>query len=83
MDKILVNVFVPVLNTDYDIFLPPASRMSAVLELIKKAVTELSDGIFIANRDTAICYRADGGILDLNLTVSELGIGNGTRLMLI
>ncbi|MBQ7354736.1 MAG: methyltransferase [Clostridia bacterium] len=83
MDKILVNVFVPVLNADYDIFLPPTSRLSTVLELVKKAVTELSDGIFIANRDTSLCYRADGGILNINLTVSEAGLSNGTRLMLI
>lgn len=83
MDKVLVNVFVPMLNTSYDMFIPLTSQMHEVLMLIKKAVNELSDGRFIANDNTAICHRDNGGILDINLSVYELGIHNGSRLMLI
>lgn len=83
MEKILINLFVPALNTSYDIFIPPQSPMYEVLDLIKKAVIELSDGRFVANRDTAICQRVDGEILNINLSVYELGIRNGSRLMLI
>lgn len=83
MDKILVEIFVPVLNRSFDFFLPLQPPMHEVLELIKKAVTEISDGQFVANENTAICHREDGTIININLSVYELGIHNGSKLMLI
>ena len=83
MDKVLVEVFVPVLDRSYDIFIPLRSPMHEVLELIKKAIKEMSDGRFIANENTAICYRENGAIININLSVYELEIKNGSKLMLI
>lgn len=83
MEKVLVEVFVPVLDCSYDIFIPLRSPMSEVLDLIKKAVNELSTGRFKANENTAICNRKDGTIININLSVYELGIKNGSKLMLI
>ena len=83
MDKVLVEVFVPVLDRSYDIFIPLRSPMFEVLELIKKAIKEMSDGRFIANENTAICYRENGAIININLSVYELEIKNGSKLMLI
>lgn len=83
MEKVIVNVWVPILNTFYDIFIPLETPMYEVLELIKKAVTELSDGRFVANNDTTICQHKDGSILNINMSVYELGIKNGSKLMLI
>ena len=48
MDKVLIEITVPVTNTTYDMFVPVRSRMYEVLELIKKAVSDMSDGHFIA-----------------------------------
>lgn len=83
MEKVLVEVFVPILNHSYDIFIPLRSPMHEVLELIKKAVSEMSDGRFVANENTAICHREDGTIININLSVYELEIRNGSKLMLI
>lgn len=83
MDKVLVEVYVPVLDRSYDIFIPLRSPMFEVLELIKKAVKEMSDGRFIANENTAICHRENGTIININLSVYELEIKNGSKLMLI
>ena len=83
MDKVLVEVYVPVLDRSFDIFIPLRSPMFEVLELIKKAVKEMSDGRFIANENTAICHRENGTIININLSVYELEILNGSKLMLI
>lgn len=83
MDKALVEIFVPALNLTFDVFIPLLSPMYEVLELLKKAVTEMSDGLFIAADSTAICHRSDGTILNINLSVYELEIKNGSKLMLI
>ncbi len=83
MNKVLVEVFVPVINERYDVFIPNTSQMSEVLELLKKAVADLSDGRFIPTEETAVCYRENGAIINVNMTVYELGIHNGSKLMLI
>ena len=83
MDKALIEVYVPVLDRSFDLFIPLTSPMHDVLELIKKAVSEMSDGRFVANANTTICNREDGTIININLSVYELGIRNGSKLMLI
>lgn len=83
MEKVLVEVFVPVLERSFDIFIPLSSPMFEVLELIKKAVKEMSDGRFVADTNTALCHREDGTIININLSVYELEIRNGSKLMLI
>ena len=83
MNKVLVNVYVPMLNKSYDIFIPIQSQLFEITDLIKRAVSELSEGQFMPSRDTVLAYRASGKILDVNSTVFELEIGNGTKLMLI
>lgn len=83
MEKILVEVFVPVINTSIDVFIPKASPMYEVASLIKEAVTELSKGRFVASEETALCYRDSGAIINVNMKVYELGIHNGSKLMLI
>lgn len=83
MDKILVNIFVPIINSSYDMFIPVSLKVYTVLELIKKSVAEMSDGRFIANGNNVLCFRGDGSIIDINLSVLETEIKNGSRLMLI
>lgn len=83
MNKVLVNVYIPILNRAYDIFIPLQSQIFEVTELIKRAVTELSEGQFMPSGDTVLARKATGEILDSNSTVFEMGIGNGTKLMLI
>ncbi len=83
MDKVLVEVFVPAVSQTYDIFIPLSSTLFEVTELIKKAVFELSDNMFIPSSTTAICRHGDGAILNINMSVYELGIHNGSKLMLI
>ena len=83
MDKVLVEIYVPLLDRSFDTFIPLASPMYEVLELMKKAIAEMSDGRFIANENTALCRREDGSIININLSVYELEIRNGSKLMLI
>ena len=82
-EKVLVKVYIPATETAFDVFIPLMSKMSDVLELLKKAVTEMSRGLFTANETTAICWRGTGDILDINLTVFALGIHNGSKLMMV
>lgn len=83
MDKILVELYVPILEASYDVFIPPQPQMADVLQLMSKAVMELSEGRFVPNDSTALCDRMTGSILDVSKTALELNIKNGSKLMLI
>lgn len=83
MDKILVEVFVPVIELSFDAFIPSQSPMYEVLELLKKAATEMSDGRFVPDKKVAICHRDNGRIININLSANELEVRNGSKLMLI
>lgn len=83
MDKTIVEVYVPIIPKSYDIFIPQNSQMADVLELIKRAVYDLSDGRFIPDAKTALCMRETGSIIDINKSANESGIKNGSKLMLI
>ncbi len=83
MDKILVNVFVPALNTSYDMFIKKNLKIYELSMLISKAVMELSDEYYISSNDELLCDRESGNIFNINVSVKELDLKNGSRLMLI
>lgn len=83
MNKVIVEVFVPMISAQYDIFIPIHVQMGVVLDLVKQAVTDLSGRLFVADENTVICFRETGKIIDINMSIEELGITNGSRLMLI
>lgn len=83
MSKILIELFVPSTNSSYDMFIPQDVQMCEILVLIKKAISELSDGRFVADDNTLLCTREDGTILNINLSAYELEIQNSSKLMLI
>lgn len=83
MKKILTEVYVPAIGRIFDIFIPSDQPMYLTLDLIKRAVSEISEGLFLPDENTAICYRENGSIMNINKTAYELGVRNGSKLMLI
>lgn len=83
MDKLLVSVFVPVTGKTYDMFIHKQLMVFEALEMIKNAVAQLSDGIFVENSNNILCFLATGSVLNINKYVCESGLKNGSRLMLI
>ncbi len=83
MDKILVNIFVPIINSSYDMFIPVSLKVYTVLELIKKSVAEMSDGKIYCQRKQCALFSRGRFYYRYNLSVLETEIKNGSRLMLI
>ena len=60
MDKVLVEVYIPVLGRSVEAFVPPELRGSEALALLKKAAADMSDGRFVPNEQTTLCRRSAG-----------------------
>ena len=83
MDKILVEIAVPTAGKSYDVFIPQTSKMSEIVKLVSKSIADLSGGKFKPDDTTVLCDAETGNIFNINLSVYELEIKNGSKLMLI
>ncbi len=83
MNKILVEIYVPAVGKSFDVFLPLTSSMNEVLQLVSNSLAQLSDGKFKPTESTVLCDFDSGSIFDINVTVAELRIENGAKLMLV
>lgn len=83
MDKIIVNIYVPNSEKKYQMFIPAHVQMYQLVSLIGKSVMDLGDGTFIPDSTAVLCKKDTGSVLNMNLTAKEIGIKNGTNLMLI
>ncbi len=83
MDKILVKLYVPKIDAEYNVLLPLNKKIYSIIKLLVKAVNEFSGNYYkpkqmpnLYNKLTAECY-------DINLTINESTIRNGTEIILI
>ncbi len=83
MNKVLVEIFLPAANESFDVYIPLESRMSEVLILVASLLSDLTDGKYKATPNAVLCDAASGIIFNINMAISELGIKNGSKLMLI
>ncbi len=83
MDKILVEIYLPVVDRSYDVYIPFHLKIYEVEKMVASAFAELSDGYFTSSADTVLCGKADGNPLDINKSALEQGLHNGSKLMLI
>ena len=83
MDKVLVEVFIPAANASYDIYIPLACRIGDILQMISKVTADLTDGKYKSSRTTVLCDRGSGVVIDINKTAAEVGLKNGSAVMMI
>ena len=83
MSKLMVELYLPAEGSSYDIRIPSDSRIGDIIPLIEACMAELAEGYFVPKGNSVLCDRETGVVLNVNLTASEMGILNGTKLMLI
>jgi hypothetical protein len=82
-DRVLVGISLPAAGLRYDVYLPVDCMMSEALVMVSGAFTELSRGMFSADASTVLCDADSGIIYNLDKTIGELGLRNGSKLLLI
>ena len=83
MNKVLVEIILPAADKSFDVYIPLESQMSEVLTLVSAVLSDLSDGKYKAKDDAVLCDATSGIIYNINMAIAELGIKNGSKLMLI
>ena len=81
-NKILVTIVVPMIEEEYDVYIPVSKPVSRAIKLIVKTVNELSDGYFPL-KTSVVLLKNNGDVLAKSQTIKENGIKNNDRLILI
>ena len=82
-NKVLVKVFIPEYNFNYDIFIPVNEYVWRVKELIIKSINDL-ENLGISNEQRFLLINKDSGMIyDNNLLISKTDIRNACELLLI
>ncbi len=82
-NKILIGLYVPLIEKSYDIYIPINKKIGTVKKLIEDGLRELTDNSYIIKEDSNFYNKENGQIYDVNKTVRETDLENGSKILLI
>lgn len=82
-NKILLEIYIPSIEKEYDIFVPISKRVGTVKKLIEEGITDFSDNEISIRNDMNLYSKDTGLIYDVNMKIIDTDLANGSRLILI
>ena len=82
-NKILIELEIPLIEKRYDLFIPINKKVGTVKNLIENALVELTDSAYVTKDDSNFYSKETGEIFDVNKTVRDTNLRNGSRIILI
>jgi len=83
MNKVFIIVEVPLIEERYEVYIPIGKKIHKVAAILAKAVSELSGGHYPVKKDATIYSKQTGKAYNINLTVKDSDIRNGSEIILI
>ena len=83
MNKVLIKLYVPIMEAEYDVWIPVNKKIHKVIALFLKALNELSSGEYNPSKEPLLYDKATAKLYDVNMTVKENNIKNGSEIILI
>lgn len=78
----LVMVYVPLIEKEYDMYIPAVKKVGTIKNLIIKFVEENSDGTFVNDGCKYLYDKLTGEKLEDNEFIINSNIKNGSKLVL-
>jgi len=82
-NKILIQVEVPKIEKTYDLYIPVNKKVGTIKRLIEEAVKEITDDEYEPSETTNFYSKETGMIYDVNQTVRDTDLKNGSRIILV
>ncbi len=83
MNKILVEVCVPTIERKYDVLLPVNRKIHQIIYLLVKAINELYGGCYMPTTMPILYDKLTAKVYDVNASLIDTDIRNGTELILM
>lgn len=81
-NKLLVIIYVPLLDREFDIYIPIVKKVGAIKNLVIDLMAENSGGTFVNDGCKSFYDKSTGEKIEDNQFVMGSGIKNGTKLIL-
>lgn len=82
-NKILIELYIPLIERNYDLYIPINKKVGTIKKLIEDGLVDLTDNEYIIKEDTNFYSKETGEIYDVNKSVRETDLKNGSRIILI
>jgi len=82
-NKILIVLEVPTIEKKYNVFLPINKKMSNIILLLTKAVSELTSGGYIIRGNECLYNKMNGSKYDHDVYLKDSDLTNGSTVILI
>lgn len=82
----LVEIYYPIVNESFDIYIPKNIKISKLINLLLDLFNnKYQNSLMVGDlkKRIVLCESKTGKMLDINFSVEQAGIKNGTTLMLI
>lgn len=83
MEKILINLSVPSVQENYDVFVPSDLEIGTLVCVLASGVQDLCNGRYSISEKEMLIRTSPDAVLNPNKTLSDYDIDDGTRLVLI
>lgn len=82
-NKVCVDLIVPSIEERYNVFLPVNKKTLEVVYLLNKAIADMSNGEFPMTTHLSLLNSDSGLMYDMDKTILENEILNGSKLILL
>lgn len=82
-NKVCVDLIVPGIEERYNVFIPVNKKTIEIIFLLNKAICDMTDGAFAMSDRLSLINANDGTVYDVDNTILDNNILNGTRLILL
>lgn len=82
-NKILIELYIPLIEKSYDIYIPVNKRIGTIKKLIEEGLVDLTNSAYIIKDDTNFYSKETGQIYSVNQVVRDTDLQNGSRIILI
>lgn len=83
MNKILVKVYVPMIEKIYDVWIPSHKRIYNVIYLLIKVINELNNDSYKPKKMPMLYNKITGRVYDVNASIKESTMRSGTEVVLL
>lgn len=83
MNKVLIKLYVPLIEQQYDVLIPINKKVFQVIKLLVKSVNDLTGGYYRVNELPMLYDKITAEMYDINSTIKENDIKNGSEIIML
>ena len=82
-NKILIELYIPLIEKSYDLYIPINKTIGTVKKLIEEALVEITNHAYVIKPESNFYSKENGSMYNVNTTVRDTDLKNGSRVILV